>query len=497
MNNSSFWNRIKKHVKLIYLILIIAFLLRFYGIFIYYPYDLHPDEASLVRMFMTMLVTGDLNPHFFYHPDLLIYLSALVNYIIVLGNFIPTLALVTYNESVTMLLTIDKIITVIFSTLTVYYVYKIGKLIWDESAGLLAATVLTFSIAHIVNSFYLIFDVPVTFFVVLTFYFFINLLKNPEKRSNYLKVGLGIGLAISTKYNALLLLPFYLIILIFFLKSVKFSFKNKELGIQTNNVIIKNFLLSLLITFIVFFAINPYILLSFDEFRADFFDYNMNQLSGTEGVVYNPNIQLWGYYLFNSLLPGFSIFGLILLIISIVLIKKDKYAVLFMLWIFLFYFINESFMYKAPRYILPLFPIACLIMGRVLATNKKLLLLMGGMIIITSIFIAQLYPETRIQAYDWVIENYNTSMIYACPYSIPWAGGCTESLYWVESSSHVYYLISSNVYDFYFKGTNGQDFEKYHFYKYIIDNGTLIKEFSVLFTFGQSCNPTVRLYYVE
>ena len=154
-------------------------------------------------------------------------------------------------------------------------------------------------------------------------------------------------------------------------------------------------------------------------------------------------------------------------------------------------------MYKAPRYILPLFPIACLIMGRVLATNKKLLLLMGGMIIITSIFIAQLYPETRIQAYDWVIENYNTSMIYACPYSIPWAGGCTESLYWVESSSHVYYLISSNVYDFYFKGTNGQDFEKYHFYKYIIDNGTLIKEFSVLFTFGQSCNPTVRLYYVE
>ncbi len=59
---------------------LIVFACVFWGAFadIDAPFVYHPDEPDVVGRAVTMLVTGDLNPHWFHYPTLPIYLYAAV-----------------------------------------------------------------------------------------------------------------------------------------------------------------------------------------------------------------------------------------------------------------------------------------------------------------------------------------------------------------------------------------------------------------------------------
>jgi len=52
-------------------IVLLALLLRFPGVFSGYPLVLHPDEPTLVDAARAMVLSGDLNPHFFRYPSLI------------------------------------------------------------------------------------------------------------------------------------------------------------------------------------------------------------------------------------------------------------------------------------------------------------------------------------------------------------------------------------------------------------------------------------------
>lgn len=53
--------------------------LRFYDLDFGLPDNYHPDEVPKVNSIMSMYNSGDLNPRYFLHPSLLLYLSYFVN----------------------------------------------------------------------------------------------------------------------------------------------------------------------------------------------------------------------------------------------------------------------------------------------------------------------------------------------------------------------------------------------------------------------------------
>src|SRR5215813_7383833 len=59
-------------------ILVIALALRVWALDFGLPYLYHPDEPNKIEIAQNILKTGDLNPHYFRKPTLLIYANALL-----------------------------------------------------------------------------------------------------------------------------------------------------------------------------------------------------------------------------------------------------------------------------------------------------------------------------------------------------------------------------------------------------------------------------------
>jgi hypothetical protein len=68
----------RNQTKILVTILLIAILLRLWGIDFGLPYMYHPDEPNPIEIAQRMIKTGDLNPHWFLKPSVLIYLNALL-----------------------------------------------------------------------------------------------------------------------------------------------------------------------------------------------------------------------------------------------------------------------------------------------------------------------------------------------------------------------------------------------------------------------------------
>jgi 4-amino-4-deoxy-L-arabinose transferase-like glycosyltransferase len=189
------------------LILLLAFAVRAWGARFGLPdYFYHPDEHAIVDRATAILQTGDYNPHWFNYPSAYIYLQALsyIPYFLLsaargFGDRIPGTTPYGFYFA-------GRLMTALVGTLTVGLVYTLGRRIFDRKTGLLASVLLAFSLLHTVHSHYVTADVPVAFLITLSL----------EKRSgrHYVLAGVFGGLAMSTKYPALitlvplLLLPF-------------------------------------------------------------------------------------------------------------------------------------------------------------------------------------------------------------------------------------------------------------------------------------------------
>jgi len=196
-----------------------ALTLRLWGIDFGLPHLYHPDEWALIMPALRILQTGDLNPHRFEYGSLHIYALSLLYSVYLLVNIsqgklasvhdIPvyenTHGLYQYTFPQVYLL--SRGLTAVLGAATVVAMYAIGRRLLDRRTGLIAALFLTFLPLHVVNSHYTTTDVPVTFLVVLGFWFMIAVFQRGLRR-DYLLAGALAGLATGTKYSgALLIVP--------------------------------------------------------------------------------------------------------------------------------------------------------------------------------------------------------------------------------------------------------------------------------------------------
>jgi len=183
------------------LTLLVAFVLRLYGLRWGLPneqhlHSYHPDEFDIAARAAWMLAQGDLNPHFFNYGTLTIYLTYCVGMVASALGFISDLG--GWHVAA-------RLLTVAFGTMTVGVVFLLGRTLYSETVGLVAAAFLAVTPGHVVHSHYATVDVPATFFITLSLLGAAHLLTAPTMRW-YALAGLSAGWAGACKYNAVIVI---------------------------------------------------------------------------------------------------------------------------------------------------------------------------------------------------------------------------------------------------------------------------------------------------
>jgi hypothetical protein len=190
-------------------IALLAFAVRVWTIRGGLPYVDHPDEPNPIDYVVRMLRSGDPNPHAFQKPSLYVYLLLAV----LSAHYRRGLAMGLYqsldqmNVTTHLYTTIPgfflwgRLLTAVFATLTVLFAYAIGRRVWSQGAGLIAALFLALAPFHLRHSQYVTTDVASGWLILMTFGAALAVTRAGRWR-DYLAAGAFAGLAAATKYNA-------------------------------------------------------------------------------------------------------------------------------------------------------------------------------------------------------------------------------------------------------------------------------------------------------
>lgn len=137
-----------------------------------------------------------LNPHYFNYPSLYLYVCAVF--------ILPVQAFGGDVWPVSML--IGRTISLFFGILSIIATYFVGKELYDHRTGLLSALFLTLTPMHIAFSVQLKPDTMQLFFVILSIFYCIKIFKYRKPIHCYVAMVFA-GLAFTTKYVGVLLLP--------------------------------------------------------------------------------------------------------------------------------------------------------------------------------------------------------------------------------------------------------------------------------------------------
>jgi hypothetical protein len=334
-------------------IIILAIATRIAGISFGLPHLYHVDEARFAKISITYF-TGDLNPHFFHVPSLHTYAVAGLwsMYYIggkIAGKFTSTAQFMeAYEEDATPHVIIARLLSVLLSVGTILIVFFLGKWMYNPRIGALAALFLVFAPVHNKISHYMVPDVPMVFFLMLSFLCIWFIYVKGDTKF-YILAGLFAGLATATKYGGqMLFLPLFLAHLFRVLDSNR-SFK--EIFLSHKLLLSVGFFLG------GFLVGCPYSVLDFSKFWNDFKWQSQHLLqSGHYGS--STALPAWLFYLRYGMAENIGKFAQYLVYGGILLglvrrKRKDMILIIFPLVLFV---LIGSWKSMAARYLLPLTP---------------------------------------------------------------------------------------------------------------------------------------------
>ncbi|HRS22532.1 MAG TPA: hypothetical protein P5299_00745 [Candidatus Woesebacteria bacterium] len=383
----------------IYIILIIAFLLRIVGLNWDDYGHLHPDER-----FLTMVETSiqlpksvreyfdtqisPLNPYnkgnsFFVYGTFPVFLTKIIGQLT---------GLTGYNQ----IHFVGRVLSALFDTLIVYFLYLLTKKKFLLPSLIYAFLVLPIQLSH--------FFTVDTFAVALIVICFWALLSDRVILS-----ALFFGLALASKIS---LIPFFLIFILFWL--IKY-FKTQK------SRIISNCLIFIFFSFLIFRLCQPYAFIGFCRVNPQFIK-NLKELSlmSRDNSYFPPSVQWYSktrllFPLQNVVLWGVGIpFSLLFLYLLFKNRKKVRYFPLeirlSLFWIiFLFAYQGGQFVHPM-RYFLPIYPFIALVMGYLISQDKKSFFHFKWVFALNFIWVISflsiyLRPNTRVEASDWIYQN--------------------------------------------------------------------------------------------
>jgi len=206
----------KKHSPILWII-ILAAILRLWGIHHGYPYSYYPDEVHFVKRALSF-GSFDFNPHWFHKPALYMYLLFFeYGLFFIFGKIVGLWASVT-DFAVSYIINpgpfyiIGRLTTVCFSLGSIFITYKIGQKHFDKKTGLFAALFLALSYGHVSSAQDIKADSAAMFFTALSLLFLLNYVGNARLPS-LLAAAIAAGAGTATKtYPVIMLAPIMLAI---------------------------------------------------------------------------------------------------------------------------------------------------------------------------------------------------------------------------------------------------------------------------------------------
>lgn len=391
---------------IIFLIFIVAFLLRIYGLNWDDNNHLHPDErfltmvvsdiklpTSLSQYFNT--ASSPLNPYnypqyqFFVYGTFPIFLTKLLAVFLHLDD---------YNH-ITLL---GRVLSALFDSGNVILLYFIAKKFLKSFYVILPSLFYAFLVFPLQLSHFFAVDTFLSFFILLTF----TLLTN----SLLLPASFAFGLALSCKISALYFIP---IIILFLIREYLIT-KDKKSLLPKIIICIFIALFSFRIfqpySFTKLYTLNPQFITSLKTLT----EYSKPNISFPPAVQWinrplfldsSINLTVWGLGLFFFL-------PLLILIYCFLIKSKLKFNLLLItsFWVILLFIYQSLQFAHTMRYYLPIYPFICLIFVALLSQFKlkKLLIIL---ILIPNIFYALAFlsiysrPNSRVQASNWISKN--------------------------------------------------------------------------------------------
>lgn len=388
---TSFISNNQTKILLLSFLLIISILLRFYNLDWGSPIYFHPDERNIASSIVGLHFPDQLNPHFFAYGSLPIYTTYFTGYVLhtlshcSLGNTCT----VSFEESIIIL----RIISATFSVLIVLLSYIVGERL-KRGAGLLTATLSTFSVGYIQFAHFGTFETILTFFSLLLFFLLLNVLKE-QKKILFLFTGIVLGVLISIKVSSIVL---FILPLITFLMAYHGSMKKKIIlsALQTLFVIV--------IAALVYILTNPYVLLDTLSFKGSM-DYEGGVVLGTVLVFYTGEFfkTIPGLFQFSAIYPfllnpvttTFFLCALVSACYSLIQ-KRDKQTILLLLFFFVLFLPQAVLFAKWTRYMLPTLPFMYLLISLFLIQmkNKKIRTASFALITMSSVLFGISYFTT-------------------------------------------------------------------------------------------------------
>ncbi len=236
---------------------------------------------------------------------------------------------------------------VLFALLTILFVYLIGKRLYNERVGLLSSLFLAVTPLFVIQSHYIKPDIPLAFWVVLSFYFALSIIET-RRLKYYIFSGIAAGLAMGSKYPGILAI--FPIIVAHFIGQRGFQFrKNKPL------------LMVGFVTFFTFFLTSPYTIFHFSRFWRDLL------WTAAGGISKSPLYQFFNsflYYPITMFLYAISPFLFLLIFASILFALRFHTSKGFFLFSAILPFILLMFLVSGSEtYGLPAYPFLAILAG--------------------------------------------------------------------------------------------------------------------------------------
>lgn len=236
----------------VFLIFILALIIRLFYITLDYPFVLHPDEPTVVNS--TINLRYNPNPMHFDWPTFYYYFTFPFFYLFEKIYFLSNdLGIIKTSEIETInYYLLSRFLTTFFGAGTAVLVYFILKnLKVPNNLALIGSCIMAIIPFHVTRSAQALTDVPMVFFAALSIYFLTKIIDKFEERY-FLIACFFAGLSVSTKYNGYMIFLSLGLFLIFF----------RGIGFKDIYLYIK----SGFISFFGFFVGTPYAVFDYETF---------------------------------------------------------------------------------------------------------------------------------------------------------------------------------------------------------------------------------------
>lgn len=444
------------------LIVLIALILRFYGIDWDQGFHMHPDERMLILVAEKIHFWDNLNPSFFNYGSLPIYLLKGSSQLI---DLLAGTSYANYNG----MLYVGRFLSVVFDVGTLLVVYLMAQLLTrNTTAALFAAGLYSISFFPIQNSHFFVVDVFLTFFLTSTIYLLLRYVQKPGLL-RATAISIPFAAALATKVTAILFIPIILGILLvgFYVAESNHSFLKKlRPGVYS-------IVLFVFFTLLLYFIFMPYAFVSFNTFISEtslqaqmgknpyIFPYTLQYVYTLPYLYFIKNIFIWGLGPVISILALFGIDSALRktstkratdltehknhLFKRLWGFAKDyKVQVVFALCYIFYFLILGISAVKFMRYMLPIYPFFIILAGYGLYLIRKeskiVFLLFVCLALVWTFSFLHIYSveHTRLAATKWILTEvppYSTLAVEHWDDRLPVTG------------SENYQFVEMNLYD--------------------------------------------------